>query len=86
MKLNIAIILLAAIVILLALYALDRGISLGSVAEVRSALLLKKCRYLSLRGISEMPARGGTPGASVGPWSFQSSELPDHLYCPLLAN
>jgi hypothetical protein len=82
MKMNIAIGLLAAIVLALAFYGLDRGISLGSSTEIKPGGIVKHCRYLFLRGIVELPALGGTFEQIPG---FQVAGQPDRLYCRLIA-
>jgi hypothetical protein len=83
MKLNLVIGLLATIVLALALYGLDRGIYVGSSLEsVGQSGLEKHCRYLFIRGISEVPALGGKIERLPG---FERTDEPDHLYCRLIA-
>jgi hypothetical protein len=81
-KLNLVIGLLGTIVVAQGLYALDRGIWFGSIAEDDPVLLRKKCRYLSLRGISEVPARGG---GVLADWGYQRAIELYQLYCRLMA-
>jgi len=65
-------------------YGLDRGIYVGSTSTVAGNFLYKKCRYLFVTGITELPAHGGLgaqiPVAQLVP-GFQSASEPDRLYC-----
>jgi hypothetical protein len=89
MKSNLVVGLLATIVILLALYGLDQGIYVGSsiTPSTGGGMVTKKCRYLSLRGISEVPAQGGRlksmPGTELKLPGREDE--PDHLFCRLFA-
>jgi hypothetical protein len=68
----------------LAIYGLDRGIYVGFTTTVAENFLYKKCRYLFVTGITELPAHGGLgtqiPVAQLVP-GFQSASEPDRLYC-----
>jgi hypothetical protein len=50
---------LAPIAVIAAIYALNRGIFIGSISyPIGADVVQKKCRYLFVTGVSEIPARG----------------------------
>jgi hypothetical protein len=50
---------LAPIAVIAAIYALNRGIFIGSISyPIGADVVQKKCRYLFVTGVSELPARG----------------------------
>jgi hypothetical protein len=73
--------------IAVAIYGLNRGIFVGSVDNViGEELFRKKCRYLFITGVSEIPARGSVfDGIDVpyvrGMRGIHSADGPDNLYC-----
>lgn len=78
---RIAMVLSAVAAIFSIVYALDRGVFIGSVtnAEDDGFYVHKTCRYLFATGIAELPARGGIkdlPGtAFVQPYPPSASSL-----------
>jgi len=68
----------------LAIYALDRGVYIGSKSAVAEGILRKNCRYLFVTGVAEVPAHGGVadqiPAGRFAP-GFQLAGGPDRLYC-----
>jgi hypothetical protein len=69
-------------VIVLSVYGLNRGIYLGSSITNEDRAFTKRCRYLFISGISEIPAQGGPLKDSPG---WQPAHLPDQLYCRFFA-
>lgn len=68
-----------------AVYGLDRGIYIGSTSFVNGGLFVKRCRYLFVTGVSEVPAHGG---ASMGLTTVPGVQLvqnADALYCRVFA-
>jgi hypothetical protein len=75
-----------------AVYALDRGIFIGSADHViGQAVLQKKCRYLFITGVSEIPARGSILDG-LGPPEVQNmrglrlATGTDNLYCRMFGD
>ena len=73
------------VLIALAIYGLDRGVYIGSSSytwlDTRpegGGLVFKKCRYLFVTGISELPAHGSSVPSMPG---VQQLKEPDKLYC-----
>jgi hypothetical protein len=67
------------------LYGLDRGIYIGSTSFVDGGLLYKKCKYLFVTGISELPSHGGPLETGIAFRGVQPTKEPDNLYCRLFA-
>ena len=78
---RIAMVLSAVAAIFSIVYALDRGVFIGSVTNVETdGFVHKTCRYLFATGIAELPSRGGIkdlPGYAFAqpnpPWPTASS-------------
>jgi hypothetical protein len=65
-------------------YAIDRGIYIGSSKIVSDGLLHKNCRYLFITGITEIPAHGGVANlvpSGQFPRGVQLADGSDNLYC-----
>lgn len=75
----------ALIVLAGAIYSLDRGIYIGTKSFVNEGLLIKRCRYLFITGISEVPARGAPPIGNLPKLGVQLADQPDQLYCRVFA-
>jgi hypothetical protein len=77
---------LAPIAVVAAIYALNRGIFVGSINyPMGGDVVLKKCRYLFVTGISEIPARGSHLDRDP---SMRGIGLTtnDNLYCHLFGD
>ena len=80
-----------------AAYALDRGVYIGSERRVLSyphdpngVLIMTRCRYLFVTGISEIDASGQVPLVTPSPSVDRKGFLavagePDNSYCRLFA-
>ncbi len=68
-----------------AIYGLDRGIYIGTKSFVKEGFLVKRCRYLFVTGISEVPARGAPPIGNLPALGMQLADHPDQLYCRVFA-
>lgn len=77
----------AVLLLCILLYALDRGIYVGSTNTILHAeqtgipLVRKMCRYLFVTGIAEKPAHGGEFGSDPIDASVQPQDRADKLYC-----
>jgi hypothetical protein len=76
------------VAIAVAIYGLNRGIFVGSVDYViGEKLFQKKCRYLFVTGVSEIPARGSVFDAIPAPEAqgfrgmYTTDRRSDNLYC-----
>jgi hypothetical protein len=69
-----------------AIYGLDRGIFIGSETHESAGFLIKRCRYLFVTGIADMPARGGSLERVGMGKGTQLAELPDGLFCRLFGD
>jgi hypothetical protein len=63
------------------LYALDRGIYVGSTSHMVQGLIYMDCRHLFITGISESPAHGGSLEQVPQFRGAQSPNESPKLYC-----
>ena len=75
----------ALIVLAGVIYGLDRGIYIGTKSFTNEGMLIKRCQYLFVTGISELPAHGGPPIGNLPKLGMQLASQPDRLYCRIFA-
>ena len=92
----IVILVVSAFFLLLGIYAINRGVYVGSERYVMGApccpntdYIQKRCRYLFITGISEIDAidgQVGAPNATHDPAALAKAEkMPDNGYCHLFS-
>jgi hypothetical protein len=76
-----AILITCAVVVVAAAYCVDRGLYVGSRSFVNEGMLIKRCQYLFITGITEQPAHGAPPIGNLPKLGMQLADQPDQLYC-----
>jgi hypothetical protein len=69
----------------LAIYGIDRGIYIGTTSFTNEGIIFKKCRYLFVTGVSEIPSRNGVTDNVPMMRGRRLPDWPDNLYCRFFA-